>query len=108
MFCTHCGTAIPEGANFCGGLGGPLRQPAAAPSNGLTKCVWCGAVIEAGQSSCPRCGASTKPSGVSARAEWGQLPGRKDMAKLQFGNSFCQIEGMYVPVADMNLAAGDG
>jgi len=29
------------------------------------------------------------------------------MAKLQFGNSFCQIEGLYVPVADMNLAAGD-
>jgi uncharacterized protein (AIM24 family) len=44
---------------------------------------------------------SVAPSG------WGQLPGRKDMAKLQFGNSFCQIEGMYVPVADMNLAAGD-
>ena len=30
------------------------------------------------------------------------------MAKLQFGNSSCQIEGTYVPVADMNLAAGDG
>jgi uncharacterized protein (AIM24 family) len=30
------------------------------------------------------------------------------MAKLQFGNSFCQIEGAYVPVADMNLAASDG
>jgi uncharacterized protein (AIM24 family) len=29
------------------------------------------------------------------------------MAKLQFGNSFCQVEGLYVPVADMNLAAGD-
>ena len=29
------------------------------------------------------------------------------MAKIQFGNSFCQIEGLYVPVADMNLAAGD-
>ena len=29
------------------------------------------------------------------------------MAKLQIGNSSCQIEGVYVPVADMNLAAGD-
>jgi uncharacterized protein (AIM24 family) len=29
------------------------------------------------------------------------------MAKLQFGKSSCQIEGLYVPVADMNLAAGD-
>jgi uncharacterized protein (AIM24 family) len=38
---------------------------------------------------------------------WSKLPGRKDMAKLQFGDSFCQIEGLYVPVADMNLAAPD-
>jgi uncharacterized protein (AIM24 family) len=30
------------------------------------------------------------------------------MAKLQFGNSSCQIEGLYVPVADMNLAPEDG
>ena len=39
---------------------------------------------------------------------WYQLPGIPDMAKLQFGQSFCQIEGAYVPVADMGLAAGDG
>jgi uncharacterized protein (AIM24 family) len=30
------------------------------------------------------------------------------MAKLQFGRSSCQIEGVYVPVADVNLAAGEG
>ena len=29
------------------------------------------------------------------------------MAKLQFGDSMCQIAGMYVPVADLNLAAVD-
>ena len=29
------------------------------------------------------------------------------MAKLQFGQSSCQIEGIYVPVADINLAGGD-
>jgi uncharacterized protein (AIM24 family) len=29
------------------------------------------------------------------------------MAKLQFGRSYCQIEGTYVPAADMNLAAED-
>ena len=45
---------------------------------------------------------------LTTRSGWAQLPGRKDMAKLQFGNSFCQIEGNYVPVADMNLAPGDG
>ncbi len=30
------------------------------------------------------------------------------MAKIQFGQSFCQIEGKYVPVADFKLAGGDG
>lgn len=44
---------------------------------------------------------------LTTDSHWSKLPGRKDMAKLQFGNSFCQIEGKYVPVADMNLAAGD-
>ncbi len=29
------------------------------------------------------------------------------MARLQFGNSICQIEGAYVPVADMKLAPED-
>jgi uncharacterized protein (AIM24 family) len=29
------------------------------------------------------------------------------MAKVQFGSSSCQIEGVYVPVADMNLSAQD-
>ena len=29
------------------------------------------------------------------------------MAKLQFGDSFCQIEGKYVPVADVKLAGAD-
>jgi uncharacterized protein (AIM24 family) len=43
-----------------------------------------------------------------AESGWAQLPARKDMAKLQFGNSFCQVEGLYVPVADMNLAPEDG
>jgi uncharacterized protein (AIM24 family) len=57
--------------------------------------------------SCPRCGATIKAPAIRSESGWGELPGRKDMAKLQFGNSFCQIEGLYVPVADINLAAGD-
>ena len=44
---------------------------------------------------------------MGTRSGWLQLPGRKDMAKLQFGQSTCQIEGIYVPVADIRLAAGD-
>jgi uncharacterized protein (AIM24 family) len=65
-------------------------------------------VIEGAQSTCPRCGAALGAPVAITDSGWAQLPARKDMAKLQFGNSFCQIEGTYVPIADMNLAAGDG
>ena len=56
---------------------------------------------------CPRCGATLKSKSISTESGWAKLPGRKDMAKLQFGDSFCQIEGLYVPVADVNLAGAD-
>ncbi len=140
MFCTNCGTRIPDNANFCVGCGSrvsqteppapaqsapaepppvysevtetPRSHPAPPPLDVTapavkTKCSWCGAVIDSAQSSCPRCGARMDlPESVTSSG-WGQLPGRKDMAKLQFGNSFCQVEGFYVPVADVNLAPGD-
>ena len=60
-----------------------------------------------GETSCPRCGAALRMPEEVSHSGWAQLPGRKDMAKLQFGNSFCQIEGVYVPVADMKLAPED-
>ena len=57
--------------------------------------------------SCPACGATIDAQQIVTKSGWEELPGRKDMAKFQFGNSFCQIEGTYVPVADMNLAPED-
>lgn len=75
------------------------------------RCPWCGAVVEDRtglQTSCPQCGAALQVRRKASRSSWMELPPRKDMAKLQFGHSSCQIEGLYVPVADMNLAAGDG
>ena len=118
MFCTNCGASIPDNANFCVGCGAsvnrgathkPVSSPVSTQAASFTsaKCGWCGAVIDAAQSSCPRCGATFNMKGVVDQSGWGQLPARKDMSKLQFGNSFCQIEGVYVPVADMNLAAED-
>jgi len=118
MFCTKCGAKIPDSANFCVGCGSAVNRgvhpapvsspivPATVP-RAAQKCDWCGAETNAGQLSCPSCGATLNLKGLAAQSGWGQLPARKDMAKLQFGNSFCQIEGLYVPVADMNLAAGD-
>jgi uncharacterized protein (AIM24 family) len=129
MFCTNCGGKIPDGGRFCVNCGTPVKAvatavptpPPSAPSvspsdvvraapvsaQGSAKCSWCGAVFDAALGSCPECGAVLNMSSVVTRSGWAKLPGRKDMAKLQFGNSVCQIEGTYVPVADMKLAAGD-
>jgi len=70
-------------------------------------CGWCGLVSDGSALACPACGASVDVRDVVTHSGWSVLPGRKDMAKLQFGHSTCQIEGTYVPVADMNLAGGD-
>ena len=133
MFCENCGAGLPERASFCVHCGGQVHAAAspavsetppaivkvpvahyagtAAPisqeAHAETKCKWCAAVIEAGQQNCPKCGAATGLAQRPSRSGWAKLPGRKDMAKLNFGNSVCQIEGTYVPVADMKLAQGD-
>jgi uncharacterized protein (AIM24 family) len=128
MFCTSCGTKISDTANFCGSCGSQVKRAAApsvqpqvgdlhhldppAPTPVLRTearaiCPWCGASIEGGQLSCSRCGATVDAPPISTASGWEKLPGRRDMAKLQFGDSFCQIEGKYVPVADVKLAGAD-
>ena len=80
-----------------------------APVSGRTyTCNWCGAVSDGSALSCPACGATINIKEIVTPTGWIELPGRKDMAKLQIGKSSCQIEGLYVPVADFNLAQGDG
>ncbi|HZS47650.1 MAG TPA: AIM24 family protein [Blastocatellia bacterium] len=71
------------------------------------KCPWCGHISDGSQMSCPACGATIDVKEIVTDSGWAELPGRKDMAKLQIGNSSCQIEGNYVPVADFNLAPAD-
>jgi len=140
MFCTNCGSRVPDAANFCVGCGArlalsdppaavpdddPPPQPdpeiaattaieftrvtvSAAPAHAATAtCSWCGTVTDGTRSSCPRCGAALDVPEDADQAGWIEVPGRQDMAKIQMGNSSCQIEGSYVPVADVNLAPGD-
>lgn len=71
-------------------------------------CPWCGAVSDGTRLTCPGCGVSVDARAHVSDSGWVELPGRADMAKIQFGDSYCQIEGTYVPVADMSLAPGDG
>lgn len=127
MFCTHCGAQVPASANFCVACGtqvsrAPLpadttAEPAtyvpppppvvSAPPAPGGECPWCHSTVASGQLSCPRCGAAIDAAQLVTRSGWAQLPGRKDMAKIQFGSSSCQIEGIYVPVADMKLSPQD-
>jgi uncharacterized protein (AIM24 family) len=122
MFCSNCGSAVQDTAAFCGGCGTRVKRAEPAPpvqpaqlvqpppvqaAGKQATCNWCGATVDAAQLSCPRCGATIKSKSITTESGWAKLPGRKDMAKLQFGDSFCQIEGLYVPVADVNLAGPD-
>jgi uncharacterized protein (AIM24 family) len=72
------------------------------------RCPWCGAACDASAASCPRCGAPVDVRLAVTDSGWQELPAIRDMARIQLGKSSCQIEGKYVPVADFNLAAGDG
>jgi uncharacterized protein (AIM24 family) len=85
------------------------QSPAAPAQPGRSyTCNWCGAVSDGSSLSCPACGATINVAAIVTPTGWVQAPGRKDMAKIQFGRSSCQIEGLYVPVADFHLAEGDG
>src|SRR6266404_3464298 len=65
----------------------PPMQP--RPSGGSTTCGWCRAVVDTSQESCPMCGATLGAKTLVTNSNWVELPGRKDMAKINFGNSSC-------------------
>jgi uncharacterized protein (AIM24 family) len=73
------------------------------------RCPWCGAdrAIPAEALNCPACGTSVDVRLIADKSGWYQLPPLPNMARLQIGRSFCQVEGSYVPVVDFNLVAGD-
>lgn len=72
-------------------------------------CRWCRMTTDATDlTSCPTCGAPVDVRDRVSRSGWYELPAIPDMARLQFGRSYCQIEGTYVPVADFNLSQEDG
>jgi len=78
-----------------------------APSPRSNTCAWCGTVTDGTALSCPSCGASMDVHSTITQSGWTEVPGRRDMARIQFGKSSAQIEGTYVPVIDVDLAAQD-
>ena len=92
--------------------GMPVAPPQPAPSMaqppaGAYTCAWCGMSSQNPGGSCPSCGAPVDIRAIQDTSGWTQLPAVKDMARIQFGQSTCQIAGTVVPVADVNLDGGE-
>ncbi|HEY4023348.1 MAG TPA: AIM24 family protein, partial [Pseudonocardiaceae bacterium] len=70
-------------------------------------CRYCRQNSDATQSACVRCGAPIDVRASVSDSGWQKQPAIKDMARIQFGQSYCQIEGFQVPVAEFALAQND-
>src|SRR6202035_2410198 len=71
------------------------------------ECQWCQSMNEAGALTCRSCGAPLDVKNLVSESGWREAPRLKDMTEIQFGQSTCQVEGEIVPVAEINLGAGD-
>src|SRR5262245_56610779 len=69
---------------------------------------YCRLPSDATGTSCPNCGAPVDVTAAVSASGWQEQPPIKDMARIQFGQSSCQIEGTYVPSADFKLADQSG
>lgn len=70
-------------------------------------CRYCRQPSDPNAVSCPLCGAPVEVRASVSRSGWQRQPPIADMARIQFGQSYLQVEGSGVPVADFALAAGD-
>jgi uncharacterized protein (AIM24 family) len=70
-------------------------------------CRYCRLSSEDPQGACPHCGAPVNVTNRVSDSGWEEQPPIRDMARIQFGQSTCQVAGKYVPVADMKLAGDD-
>ncbi len=100
---------VPPGTSFAAPPPPSMAQPPAqAPAPpGSYSCPWCSMVSQNPGASCPSCGAPVDVRAIQDTSGWTQLPAVKDMARIQFGQSTCQIEGAVVPVADVALDGGE-
>jgi len=71
-------------------------------------CPYCRMVNnDDGNATCPRCGAPVDIRLRVSNSGWREQPPIRDMARIRFGRSTCQISGNYVPVAEMELHDDD-
>jgi uncharacterized protein (AIM24 family) len=70
-------------------------------------CRFCRMSSDASGTACPHCGAPVDVRAVVSDSGWQEQPPVRDMARIVFGRSTCQIEGTCVPSADFGLAEDD-
>ncbi len=66
-------------------------------------CPYCRMTSEGDGMSCQRCGAPVDVRLKISNSGWVKQPPIRDMARIRFNRSTCQISGAFVPVAEMAL-----
>jgi uncharacterized protein (AIM24 family) len=70
-------------------------------------CPYCRLESDGSATSCVHCGAPVDVRARTSLSGWQAQPPIRDMARIQFGQSTCQISGNYVPAAEFRLGGGD-
>lgn len=82
-------------------------QPSANDPLVRIECQWCKSQNPGTATTCRSCGAPLDVKNLVSESGWREAPRLRDMTEIQFGASTCQVEGEIVPVAEINLGAGD-
>ena len=77
------------------------------PAQGAYTCPYCRMASEGTGGACPHCGAPVDVRRRVTDSGWVEQPPIRDMARIRFNRSTCQISGTYVPVAEMGLHDND-
>jgi uncharacterized protein (AIM24 family) len=70
-------------------------------------CPYCRIPSDDAGPTCPHCGAPVDVRAKVSDSGWIEQPPVRDMARIHFNRSTCQISGAYVPVAEMALSSED-
>jgi uncharacterized protein (AIM24 family) len=77
------------------------------PGTSAYTCQYCRLMSDGSGQSCPHCGAPVDIRLKVTNSGWVKQPEIRDMARIRFNRSTCQISGTYVPVAEMALSGED-
>ncbi len=71
------------------------------------RCRYCRLESAGGSTACPHCGAPVDVRERTSASGWLEQPPVRDLTRLHFSHSSCQISGTYAPVAEMRLDQAD-